>query len=114
VSVREWWIWPAFKAGSNFEPEEYIEYFEHAFNGLVEIEHLNDRYLYEVLPHIYGQFLAFLFYRWEIMMRESATLGILGIYTLGFFIDEVPPIIAPGWLPVQRPSAFDAGFKKPF
>ena len=46
------------------------------------------RYLYETLPRIYGQFLVFLFYRWEVMMRESAILGILGIYTLGFFIDS--------------------------
>ncbi len=47
-----------------------------------------DRYLFEVLPRVYGSFLAFLFYRWEVMMRESAILGILGIYTLGFFIDS--------------------------
>lgn len=47
-----------------------------------------NRYLYEILPRIYGQFLAFLFYRWEVMMRESAILGILGIYTLGFYIDS--------------------------
>jgi phosphonate transport system permease protein len=48
----------------------------------------NNRYLYEILPRVYGQFMAFLFYRWEVMMRESAILGILGIYTLGFFIDS--------------------------
>lgn len=47
-----------------------------------------NRYFYEILPRIYGQFLAFLFYRWEIMMRESAILGVLGIYTLGFYIDS--------------------------
>lgn len=47
-----------------------------------------NRYFYEILPRIYGQFLAFLFYRWEIIMRESALLGILGMYTLGFFIDS--------------------------
>ena len=47
-----------------------------------------NRYFFEVLPRVYGQFLAFLFYRWEVMMRESAILGILGIYTLGFFIDS--------------------------
>ena len=47
-----------------------------------------NRYLYEILPRIYGQFLAFLFYRWEVMMRESAILGILGVYTLGFYIDS--------------------------
>jgi phosphonate transport system permease protein len=45
-------------------------------------------YFYEVLPRVYGQFLAFLFYRWEIIMRESAILGILGITTLGFYIDS--------------------------
>jgi len=47
-----------------------------------------DRYHYEVLPRIYGQFLAFLFYRWEVIIRETAILGILGIATLGFYIDS--------------------------
>jgi len=47
-----------------------------------------NRYFYELLPRLYGQFLAFLFYRWEIIMRESAILGILGITTLGFYIDS--------------------------
>jgi len=45
-------------------------------------------YGYEVLPRVYGQFLAFLFYRWEVIMRETAILGILGIHTLGFYIDS--------------------------
>jgi phosphonate transport system permease protein len=39
-------------------------------------------------PRLYGQFLAFLFYRWEVIMRETAILGILGIATLGFFVDS--------------------------
>ncbi len=47
-----------------------------------------NRYTYEVVPRIYGQFMAFLFYRWEIILRESAILGILGITTLGFYIDS--------------------------
>ena len=47
-----------------------------------------NRFFFEILPRVYGQFLAFLFYRWEVMMRESAILGILGIYTIGFFIDS--------------------------
>jgi phosphonate transport system permease protein len=47
-----------------------------------------DRYGYEVLPRVYGQFLAFLFYRWEIIMRETAILGILGVRTLGFYVDS--------------------------
>jgi len=47
-----------------------------------------ERYGYEILPRIYGPFLAFLFYRWEIIMRETAILGILGITTLGFYVDS--------------------------
>lgn len=45
-------------------------------------------YFFDVLPRIYPQFLAFLFYRWEVIMRETAILGILGIATLGFYIDS--------------------------
>ncbi|MDH3239680.1 MAG: ABC transporter permease [Alphaproteobacteria bacterium] len=45
-------------------------------------------YGFEIVPRIYGQFLAFLFYRWEVIMRETAILGILGIATLGFYIDS--------------------------
>ncbi|NQV98744.1 MAG: ABC transporter permease [Rhodospirillales bacterium] len=45
-------------------------------------------YGFEVVPRIYGQFLAFLFYRWEVIMRETAILGILGIATLGFYVDS--------------------------
>lgn len=47
-----------------------------------------DRYGFEILPRVYGQFLAFLFYRWEVIMRETAILGILGIQTLGFYVDS--------------------------
>ena len=47
-----------------------------------------NRYAYEVVPRIYSQFLAYLFYRWEIILRETAILGILGIATLGFYIDS--------------------------
>lgn len=46
------------------------------------------RYAYEVTPRVYGPFLALLFYRWEIIMRETAILGILGIATLGFYVDS--------------------------
>ena len=52
-----------------------------------------DLYAYEVLPQVYGQFLAFLLYRWEIIMRETAILGILGIYTLGFYIDSAMSLL---------------------
>nr|WP_252971441.1 ABC transporter permease [Marinobacter sp. DS40M8] len=36
-----------------------------------------NRYTYELVPRVYRSFLAFLFYRWEIIMRETAILGIL-------------------------------------
>ena len=47
-----------------------------------------NRYGYELVPRLYRSFLALLFYRWEIIMRETAILGILGIYTLGFYVDS--------------------------
>ncbi len=47
-----------------------------------------DFYGYEVTPRIWHQFLVYTFYRWEVIMRESALLGILGLYTLGHFIDS--------------------------
>ena len=43
-------------------------------------------FFFEILPSIYSQFLAFLFYRWEVMTRESAMLGYLGIQSIGFYI----------------------------
>ncbi len=45
-------------------------------------------YFFEVLPRIYNQFLAFLFYRWEVIIRETAILGLLGVHTLGFYVDS--------------------------
>ncbi len=47
-----------------------------------------DLYLWELIPRLYGAFLAFLFYRWEWIIRETAILGILGIHTLGFYVDS--------------------------
>ncbi len=46
-----------------------------------------DLYFYETLPRLYGQFLAYALYRWEIILRESAIFGILGVATLGFYVD---------------------------
>ena len=46
------------------------------------------RYGYEILPRVYPNFLAFLLYRFEIIIRETAVLGLLGIPTLGFYIDS--------------------------
>ena len=47
-----------------------------------------NRYLFEATPRLYPQFLSLLLYRWEVILRESAILGILGITTLGFYIDS--------------------------
>ena len=47
-----------------------------------------DLYFFEMLPRLYGPFLALCLYRWEIILRESAILGILGVKTLGFHIDS--------------------------
>jgi phosphonate transport system permease protein len=47
-----------------------------------------NRYVYEISPRIYPQLMALLFYRWEVILRESAILGILGVTTLGFYIDS--------------------------
>ncbi len=44
-------------------------------------------YCYETVPRLYGQFLAYALYRWEIILRESAIFGILGITTLGYYVD---------------------------
>ena len=46
-----------------------------------------DLYCYETVPRLYGQFLAYCLYRWEIVLRESAIFGILGVTTLGFYVD---------------------------
>ena len=46
------------------------------------------RYFYKVLPKSYPQFISLLMYRAEIILRESAILGVLGIATLGFYIDS--------------------------
>ena len=43
----------------------------------------SDLYFWETLPRLYGQFLAYALYRWEIIVRESAIFGILGVRTLG-------------------------------
>jgi phosphonate transport system permease protein len=44
-------------------------------------------YFYETTPALYGQFLAYLLYRWELILRESAIFGILGVKTLGYYVD---------------------------
>lgn len=40
------------------------------------------------MPRLYGQVLAYLLYHWEIILRESASLDMLGTATLGFLLDS--------------------------
>jgi phosphonate transport system permease protein len=44
-------------------------------------------YFYQTTPTLYGQFLAYVLYRWELILRESAIFGILGVMTLGYYVD---------------------------
>jgi phosphonate transport system permease protein len=44
-------------------------------------------YAYDTTPRLFGQFLAYNLYRWEIIVRESAIFGILGVPTLGYYVD---------------------------
>ncbi|MFC0201191.1 PhnE/PtxC family ABC transporter permease [Paracoccus rhizosphaerae] len=43
---------------------------------------------WEIVPRLFGNFVALCLYRWEIIIRESAIMGILGIATLGFYLDD--------------------------
>ncbi len=43
---------------------------------------------YELVPRLFPRISALLLYRWEVIMRESAMLGILGVATLGFYVDS--------------------------
>ncbi|GHC29356.1 phosphonate ABC transporter, permease protein PhnE [Kushneria pakistanensis] len=55
--------------------------------GLPGIRGIN-LYSHELLPRVYPGILALLFYRAEVIMRETALLGMLGVVTLGFHIDS--------------------------
>jgi phosphonate transport system permease protein len=45
-------------------------------------------YAYELVPRLSAPFFAYVLYRMEIIVRESMILGLLGITTLGFYIDS--------------------------
>lgn len=47
-----------------------------------------DHYSYEILPRLYPNFMGLLFYRFEVIIRETAILGMLGVATLGFYVDS--------------------------
>ncbi|MFV7770220.1 PhnE/PtxC family ABC transporter permease [Shewanella marisflavi] len=48
----------------------------------------SDHYGYEILPRIYPNLMSLLFYRFEVILRETAIFGVLGVMTLGFYIDS--------------------------
>ena len=45
-------------------------------------------WLWELAPRLSGRFVALCLYRWEMILRETAVMGILGVGTLGFHIDS--------------------------
>jgi len=47
-----------------------------------------DGYCYDLLPQIYPNLMGLLFYRFEVILRETAIFGILGVASLGFYIDS--------------------------
>ncbi|MBY5991825.1 PhnE/PtxC family ABC transporter permease [Ferrimonas balearica] len=47
-----------------------------------------DRHNYELLPRLYPGTVGLLMYRFESMVRETAMVGMLGIATLGFYVDS--------------------------
>lgn len=47
-----------------------------------------DGYCYDILPRIYPNMMGLLFYRFEVILRETAIFGMLGVATLGFYIDS--------------------------
>ncbi|MGQ4879709.1 PhnE/PtxC family ABC transporter permease [Billgrantia sp. LNSP4103-1] len=46
------------------------------------------RLAYELLPRVFPGLLALLYYRAEVILRETAILGMLGVATLGYYIEE--------------------------
>ncbi len=42
---------------------------------------------WELMPRLSGNFFALCLYRWEVIVRDSAILGLLGIATLGFYVE---------------------------
>ena len=45
-------------------------------------------YLFSILPSYFNRMLLYFFYRWETCIRDATVLGLLGISSLGFLIDE--------------------------
>ena len=41
-----------------------------------------------IAPEIWPRYLLYIFYRWETCVREATVLGLLGIVSLGFWIDD--------------------------
>jgi len=76
---------------------------------------------YEMIPRLFGQFVALCLYRWEIILRETAVMGLLGVATLGFFvdaavselrIDRVVVLLIMGALLIALVDAFSRGLRR--
>jgi len=44
--------------------------------------------LFALFPALFARFLLYLFYRWESCLREATVLGMLGIVSLGYWIED--------------------------
>lgn len=45
-------------------------------------------FLFSILPSHFNRFILYFFYRWETCIRDATILGMLGISSLGFLIDD--------------------------
>ncbi|MFT5905545.1 MAG: phosphonate transport system permease protein [Cryomorphaceae bacterium] len=45
-------------------------------------------YLFTLLPSVFNRLILYFFYRWETCVRDATVMGMLGISSLGFLIDD--------------------------
>lgn len=60
-------------------------------NGKVAITHganMKQVYLFTLFPNIFNRLLLYFFYRWETCIRDATVMGMLGISSLGFIIND--------------------------
>ena len=48
----------------------------------------NQLYLFTLLPSVFNRLILYFFYRWETCIRDATVMGMLGISSLGFLIDD--------------------------
>jgi len=69
---------------------ELVEHADHEAPAALRMQGAGRKqiYLFAIFPEILNRFLVFFFYRWETCVREATVLGLLGIVSLGHFIEE--------------------------